>query len=120
MAKRVAGIVYVKMDGAQLEVGEAGVEAPLTDMMRETVKGTTGVAGFKETHRTPSMKVTAIFRDDFPLEKVREGTDLTVTAEFPNGKVYTLSGAYVVGEPSAKSSDGTVELEFEGEKGIWQ
>jgi molecular chaperone DnaJ len=38
---------------------------------------------------------------------------MTVTSEFPNGKVYTLSGAYQVGEPSAKGDDGTIELEFE-------
>lgn len=119
MGKRVAGICYVKLDGDQLEVS-GGLEAPLTDTVRETVMGSTGPAGFKETARKPSVKVTAIFRDDFPMDKVRDATDLTVTAEFPNGRVYTLSQAYVVGEPTAKADDGTSELEFEGLRGQWQ
>lgn len=119
MAKRVAGIAYIKVDGTQLEVS-GGIEVPVGETMRETVKGLSGTAGFKETHRTPFVKLTAIFRDDFPMDKVVKGTDMTVTAEFPNGKVYTLSGAYMVGEPSAKADDGTIELEFEGVKGIFQ
>ena len=119
MAKRVAGIAYIKVDGQQLEVS-GGIEAAIGDVQRETVKGLSGVAGFKETHRTPSVKLSAIFRDDFPMAKVAEGTDMTVTAEFPNGKTYTLSSAFLVGEPTAKADDGTIELEFEGVKGIWQ
>lgn len=119
MTKRVAGIAYIKVDGAQLEVS-GGIEVPVSDNIRETVKGLTGTAGYKETHRTPFVKLTAIFRDDFPMEKVSTGTDMTVTAEMPNGKTYTLSGAFMVGEPSAKADDGTIELEFEGSKGIWQ
>lgn len=119
MGKRVAGICYIKVDGQQLEVS-GGLECPITDVTRETVKGVNRPAGFKETNRTPSTKLTAIFRDDFPMDAVAEGTDMTVTSEFPNGKVYTLSGAYLVGDPSAKADDGTVELEFEGDRGIWQ
>lgn len=119
MGKRVAGICYVKTNGAQLEIS-GGLECPTTDTTKETVKGATGTAGYKETHRTPYVKVTAIFRDDFPLDTLNKMSDGTVTAEFPNGKVYTLSGAYLVGEPAAKADDGTIELEFEGGKGIWQ
>jgi hypothetical protein len=119
MAKRVAGICYVKVDGAQLEVA-GGLECPLSDTQREAVKGTNGTAGFKEEHRTPYVKVNAIFRDDFPMDKVAKSTDMTVTAEFPNGKVYTLSDAFLVGESSAKADDGTTELEFNGIRGIWQ
>jgi hypothetical protein len=119
MGKRVAGIAYIKVDGMQLEV-QGGVEAPISDKERETVKGLTGTAGFKETALTPYVKVNAIFRDDFPMAAVAANTDMTVTAEFPNGKVYTLSGAYLVGDSSAKADDGTIELSFEGMKGIWQ
>lgn len=119
MGKRVAGTCYIKVDGDQLEVS-GGLECPITDTTKETVKGVNRPAGFKETNRTPSTKVTAIFRDDFPMDKVANATDMTVTSEFPNGKVYTLSEAYLVGEPSAKADDGTVELEFEGMRGIWQ
>ncbi|RJG06247.1 phage tail protein [Noviherbaspirillum cavernae] len=119
MGKRVAGICYIKVNGAQLEV-KGSIEVPLTDKKRETVSGPAGPAGYKEEVRTPFVKLTAIFRDDFPTDVVAENTDLTVTAELANGKVYTLSGGYLVGESDVKGDEGEVELHFEGNKGIWQ
>lgn len=119
MAKRVAGICYIKVDGEQLEVS-GGVECPITDLKREAVMGLSGVAGLKETCLEPYIKLTAIFMPAFPLETIRTNTEMTITAELANGKVYTLSGAYLKGEPAAKGDDGTVELEFGGKKGQWQ
>jgi hypothetical protein len=119
MAKRIAGACFVKTDGDQLEI-KGGVEISAADVTRETVMSTKGVAGFKEMPRAPSLKVTALFTEDFPLETLREGSDMTITAELANGKVFTLSGAYLVGEPTIKGEDGEIDLEFEGSKGIWQ
>ena len=45
---------------------------------------------------------------------------MTVTVEFGNGWVYTLSGAYLVGEIAMNGSDGNVSLEFNGTKGHLQ
>lgn len=119
MAKRVAGICYIKVDGEQLEVS-GGVECPIMDVKRETVMGLSGPAGLKETAMEPTLKVTAIFMPGFPLDALRNNTELTITAELANGKVYTLSGGFLKGEPTAKGEDGTVELEFGGKKGQWQ
>lgn len=116
---RVAGICYIKVDGEQLEV-QGGVECPISDVMRETVMGVAGPAGFKETAQRPYVKVSAVLVPNFPRDKISKGTDMTVTAEFPNGTVYTLSGAYLEGEPAAKADDGLTELEFSGRKGQWQ
>lgn len=118
MAKRVAGICYIKVDGEQLEV-EGGVECPLNDVVRETVMGLAGPAGFKETALAQYVKVSTIFVEGFPVAKLREGTDMTITAELANGKVYTLSGAYLIGETAVKGDEGKVELEFNGKKGEW-
>ena len=119
MAKRVAGICYVKVDGEQLEVS-GGVEAPITEVMRETVMGLAGPAGYKETALEPYVKLSAIFMPNFPIDKLQSSVDMTITAELANGKVYTLSDAFLKGEPSAKGEDGTVELEFGGSDGQWQ
>ncbi|CAL8476403.1 MULTISPECIES: phage tail tube protein [Caballeronia] len=119
MGKRVAGMCFVKVDGEQLEV-KGSLEATIGEVVRETVSSTKGAVGFKETNRVPSVKVTAIFMPDFPIDTLINGTDMTITSEFANGKVHTLSGAYLVGEPTAKGEDGEVDLEFEGTKGIWQ
>lgn len=119
MAKRVAGICYIKVDGDQLSVS-GGIECPLMEVKRETVMDLGGPAGMKETALEPFVKVTAIFGPNFPLATLQSNTEMTVTAELANGKVYTLSGAFVKGEPSAKGEDGTVELEFGGKRGVWQ
>ena len=119
-APKVAGTCFVKVDGTQLELkNESGIEVPLFSVMRETVMGQSGVAGLKETAKTPYVKGTFIVGPDFPLEKLEESTDMTVTVEFINGKVYTLSGAYTIGDAAYKSDSGEVELEFNGIKGIW-
>ena len=119
MAKRVAGICYIKVDGEQLEVS-GGVECPIVDVKRETVMGLAGPAGLKETALEPFIKLSAIFMPNFPLSTLQTNTEMTVTAELANGKVYTLSGAFLKGEPSVKGEDGTVDLEFGGKKGQWQ
>jgi hypothetical protein len=81
MGQVIAGTCYVKVDGAQLTIN-GGCEAPLMAVKRETV-----VPGFyKETDVAPSFKVTALHTADFPLKKLIEGTDITVTCEFSNGK----------------------------------
>ena len=116
--KRIAGICYIKVDGAQLDVN-GGIECPISETVKEMVMGDSGPSGFKETASEQYVKLTANFKADFPLEAVRSGTGLTITAEFPNGKTYTLSDAVLVEESTAKSADGTVELKFSGMKGTW-
>ncbi|MDH0730980.1 phage tail tube protein [Pseudomonas sichuanensis] len=115
MGQRVAGICYVKVDGAQLTIA-GSCEARLMDVKRESV-----VPGFfKEEQLTPYIKCKAVHTPDFPLKKLVEGTDMTVVCEFSNGKVYVLSAAYLVDEPVASGDDGTIDLQFDGLKGVWQ
>ena len=118
-AKRVAGICYIKVDGEQLSV-EGGVECPMMDVKRETVMSLSGPAGFKETSLAPFIKVSVNLVPGFPLEKLQTNTSMTITAELANGTVYTLSDAWINGEPAAKGDDGKIELEFGGLKGQWQ
>ncbi|BBP99086.1 hypothetical protein BSFA1_42150 [Burkholderia sp. SFA1] len=119
MGKRVAGTCFIKVDGDQLEV-KGSVECTIGDVIRTSVTSTKGRVGYKEEVRVPSTKGTFIFMPDFPIEKLTTGDDLTITTEFANGMVHTLSGASLVGEPTAKAEDGEIDLEFEGDKGIWQ
>jgi hypothetical protein len=115
MGQRVAGTVYVKVDGQQLTI-EGGVEAPLSDKERETL-----VPGFfSEKDLTPYINMDALHTPDFPLEKLVNGTDMTVMAEFKNGSIYILSGAYIVGAPASSGDDGKISLEFHGVQGVWQ
>lgn len=115
MGKKVAGTVYVKVDGGQLTV-TGGVECPLSDKKRESV----APGFFKEEDLVPYVKLTCVNDPDVPKKQIMAATDSTLTVEFANGEVYVLSGAYVIGEPSAKGDDGTLEIEWNGIKGVWQ
>lgn len=119
MGKRTAGICYIKLDSEQLEVA-GDVECPLSEFKREAKMAVAGVSGYSETALKPYIKVKANFVPGFPLDKVRTNTEMTITAELANGKVYTLSGAWLEGETAIKASEGEVDLEFAGMRGIWQ
>lgn len=115
MGKKVAGTVYVKVDGGQATV-TGGVECPLSAKKRETV----APGFFKEEDLPAYVKLTCVDDPDLPIKQIMAATDSTVTVEYGNGRVYVLSGAYVVGEPSAKADDGTIDFEWNGTKGVWQ
>lgn len=119
MGKRVAGICYIKVDGEQLEVG-GDVECPLNDVKRETKMSVNGPSGYSETAMRPYIKLKANLVPSFPRDKLRSSTDMTITAELANGMVYTLSSGWLEGETAVKGSEGEVDLEFSGMKGIWQ
>ena len=115
MGKKVAGTCYVKVNGAQLVLSGA-VEAPLNTVKRETlVKGY-----FKEEDAVPFVKLEAVGVPETDFQKICEGKSMTITVEFANQSVYTLSGAYVVGEANYSSDEGKIALEFNGTEGDWQ
>jgi len=119
MGQRIAGVAYVKADGKQLEV-KGGLEIPFSQVSRETVMSLTGNAGFKEIANRQYIKITAVFTRDFPISTLAQGTNMTVTAELANGKVFTLTGAYLEGETVSNGEEGTAEIEFSGVNGIWR
>ena len=119
MSKRVAGVAYIKADGAQFDIS-GGIELPISTVTREPIMGLTGPAGFKETAQEPYTKLTAIYTPDFPVQILTTSINMTVTSELANGKVYTLSGAYLKGTPAVNAAEGTIDLEFSGTVGVWQ
>ncbi|VVN10162.1 phage tail tube protein [Pseudomonas fluorescens] len=115
MGQKVAGTVYIKADGVQFTV-TGGVEVPLSDKKRESV----APGFFKEEDLVPYVKATIVDSADLPLKQIMEATDQTVTVEFKNGRVYVLAGGFVVDEPSAKGDDGTIDIQWDGNKGGFQ
>lgn len=119
MGNRVAGIVYVKVDGQQLRT-KGAVEVPLSSKKRETILAVDGPAGYSEEAIAPYVKATVIVTPDFPISAITSGTDMTVNVELANGMVYTLSEAFLTEEPSLKSDTGEAELSFGGMNGEFQ
>lgn len=117
--KRIAGVVYFKIDGEQLEC-TGSFQVPLNTKVRETVMGSNGPVGHKETKRPPFVSGAFAFGPEFPVDKVKDGEDMTITAELANGMTYVLSQASLVGESDVSNDDGTLELRFEGMDGEFQ
>lgn len=118
MGKRIAGVCYVKVDGGQISVaGNVTVSIMATE--KEGLSGLSGVAGFKETPRVPSIEVEAHHVPEFDMASLEAMTDGTITAELANGKTAVLSGAWLAGTVDFSASDGTGTLKFEGLEGKW-
>ncbi len=118
MAKKIAGTCYIKVDGEQLEL-EGSLELPVSNTTREAVMSLGGVAGFKEVARAPRLAGDFIFTGAFPLEKITTATDMVITAELANDMIYTLTGAFFVGDSNITADEGKIPLEFNGEKGYF-
>ena len=120
MGKRIAGTCYMKIDGVQVSI-KGSIEVALSKTKRESLDSLSGPTGFfKETAITPYVKGAFHVPPDFPREKLMTSTDLTITTEFANGWVHTLSGGYNVGEPTFKGEEGETELQFDGVDGDFQ
>lgn len=116
---RIAGTCFVKVDGDQLSL-TGGIEVPMNLRVKESIVDLGGGVDFKETHRAPFVKGTYKVPKDFPLKKLEEGTDMTVTAELANGNVYVLKNAWLEGEANHNAEEGTAELQFNGKEGFYQ
>lgn len=115
MGQAVAGTCYIKVDGSQLVV-TGGVEAPLSKVKRESIRP----GYFKEEDVFPFVKVDAVKTPGLDIKKITTATNMTVTAEFKDGGVYVLSGAYLVDDATVNGDDGKLSLKFEGINGDWQ
>lgn len=115
MGQKVAGTCYIKIDGEQV-VTTGGIEVPLNKFKRETI--TKGF--FKEEDVVPFVKGDLLKTQGVDWAKVANGENMTITVEFPDGGVYVLSGAYVVGDMNVSADDAKVSVEFNGIEGDWQ
>ena len=111
MGRKIAGVCYIKADDIQFEV-EGGVECPFSSTIREPVESLANEGGhYSEKGVTPYVKLTAL-DDDIDRERLANAVDLTVVAELANGKVYTLTQAYLAGETAVKGDEGKIDFTF--------
>ncbi|MDO5531424.1 phage tail tube protein [Sutterella sp.] len=117
---KLAGTCYVKVDGEMLLL-QGSLALPLGTASRETIIANGKPVGYSETEVAPYISGTFVVNADFPLETLVNGTAMTVTAECANGLNYTLSDAYLAGDPPEWSpqDNSTVTLRFEGKKGAF-
>lgn len=117
--ERKAGVCYCKLDGQMLDL-EGTISISPAMNVREAIVGSTGVIGYRETPRAPTVEVTAYPDSRAMIQKLLNATGMTVTCEMANEKlVYVLSEAFVSGEPTFDGDAGTASITFTGVRGEW-
>ncbi len=118
MKKPIAGTVYFKMDGGQLELS-GSITCSLDMYEREGQSGLSGPVGFIEKPRVPYVEGDFFVPEGFPIEEIKALTEGTITVELANGMNGVLSQAWSAGTIDVNGADGTTPLRFEGLNGEW-
>lgn len=118
MSQLIAGTCYISIDGQRLLL-KGSATATASKVTREPVMANGGVQGHKEVPVAPTLSGQFVVDKNFPIEKLQEATDMTVVAEFANGKVFTLGGAFVTEEIQVAGDDSDTTINFAGMTGKW-
>lgn len=116
--KRVGGVCYVRVGGAQYSLGGT-LTVSLDPVEREGVTGLDGVHGYIEKPRVPFIEGEFTTTAELPIEAMQGQTDVTVTAELANGRVAVLRNAWTSAARDIQAADGKVTIKWEGIKGEW-
>jgi hypothetical protein len=109
---RVAGIVFVKVDGVQIKV-KANVSYNLGLPKREPVIGHDGVHGYKETPQIAFIEGEQTDSKDLDLKKYLQIDGASVTAQLANGKTIVLTQAWNASEGTGGSEEANMPFRFE-------
>jgi len=111
---RIAGEIYIKVDGAML-AAKGSFTYNLGKAKRETIYGSNNKPlGYKEMPNGPKIEGALTDTADFDLEAFLELDEATVTLELANGKVIVLSDAWYAGEGDVNTEEGEVTVLFNG------
>lgn len=110
---RIAGICYVKVDGAQYAARGSFEVQPFTTK-KEAVVGSDAPHGFKEMPIVPHIKGKFTDLPGISVSALQNITQSTITIECANGKTYILRDAWVRDEITVNTEEGEYEVTFEG------
>lgn len=113
MAQRIAGIAYLKVDGAQYPLRGNFTVSP-SPVERTGIAGQDYVHGFTELPRVPFIEGDVSLVPGLSIEAVGAIVNATVTAELANGKTYVLREAWCKAAFELQTHDGQTRVRFEG------
>lgn len=77
--QRISGTCYITVDGEELNLS-GSLQIPVNKYTRQAVTASGRVIGYSETPVVPSITGNFYVDSDFPLEKLRTATDMTIVA----------------------------------------
>lgn len=116
MSNKIAGIVFVKVDGQQLQV-KANVSYNLGLPKREPIIGHDGVHGYKELPQIAFIEGEITDKKDLDLKKFLSIDGASVTAQLANGKTIVLRQAWNASEGTGSTEEGAIPFRFEAKSG---
>jgi hypothetical protein len=113
---RVAGTAHVAVDGVSYAlVGE--MEYNPSKVSRESAVGQDGVHGYIEKPMAPHISATLRDTNGLSVAGLNAMTNNTVMVELANGKIIVGRNMWTVEDQTAKATDGTIEVKWEGLQG---
>jgi hypothetical protein len=113
MAQRIAGVAFLKVDGAiyplrgNLTVSPSSVE-------RAGIAGQDYIHGFSELPRLPVISGDVSLTQEVSVDTLEAVTLSTITAELANGKVYVLREAWCTSAFELNAREGQTRVTFQG------
>ena len=93
--RRQSGTAYLTVDGTTIPA-KGSFAVPLTTTNRTDLVVGDQVVGFDEQTIAPYVQCTVQITDETDFERICSSTAMTVRVEFANGRIYTLSNAFVI------------------------
>lgn len=109
---RVGGIIFIKVDGVQLQA-KGNFTYNYGKPKKEGVVGADKVHGYKEAPQIPFVEGAITDAGDLSLENILAISDATVTLELANGKIGVWRNAWFAGEGSGTTEEGEIAVKFE-------
>lgn len=113
MAGKIAGKVFIRMDGELLEsLPDASLEFGGDEV--EQVMGSNKILGYREKLVASMITCKFAWKAGAPIEKVRNMREGIVQFEADIGETYQIANACCSKPP--KVENGEIEVEFQGDK----
>lgn len=113
---RIGGIVYLNVNGEQLDV-KGNFSYGHGQPKREAVVGQDGVHGHTAKPQVPFVEGEITDRADLDVKALLNVENATVTLELYNGKTFVLRDAWQAGAGEGNTEEGNLEVRFEGLSG---
>ncbi|VVE12937.1 phage tail protein [Pandoraea capi] len=110
---RLAGTASLTVDGTNyLLVGD--FEYNPSSVTRETLSGQDGVHGFSEKPRPGTISASLRDAGNLTVADLNAMDNVTVVTQLANGKTIIGRNMWTVEDQTAKSTDATIEVKWEG------
>lgn len=113
MGVKIGGTAFLKVDGSQLPLRGNFTVSPGA-VERSMVAGQDYVHGYTELPRVPYIEGDISSLPDINFEDLEAMTNVTVTAELLNGRVYVLKEAACKSGITINTRDGQATIRWEG------